>query len=224
MTKNFTAIMGLCLTIGCSDGMEMDENIDQVEQEVFSGWTPGNSMTVGMAIFGANTYQWLQTQSVCRGPSSNPCSGTSSAYGTPDSTSNIMGVGIAKNTSHVYAWFADSTVSEGTSTNLSFYHAKQAFTRPSKVGGGLFAMSALIEVDNSDNGSWYYYWQDGGTVYRTVGTSTNASSVSSATAVTTSGTPIVGIAFDSNIPARIYTFYSSGSLNVSTSSLNLAQP
>jgi hypothetical protein len=84
-------------------------------------------------------------------------------------------------------------------------------------------MSQLIEVDNSDNGRWYYYWQDGSTVYRTTGTSANGSAYSSAVAVTTTGATILGIAFDSSTPARIYTFYTGGSLNVSTSSTNLAQ-
>jgi hypothetical protein len=85
-------------------------------------------------------------------------------------------------------------------------------------------MSELLEVDNSDNGQWYYYWQSGGTVYRTTGTSVSGGSVSGAAAVTVTGSAIRGIAFDSSSPARVYTFYSGGSLNVSMSSLNLAQP
>jgi hypothetical protein len=143
-------------------------------------------------------------------------------------------MGIARtNSDHVLAWYSDGAYSEGTSANLTQYSGgRKVFTPGLKPNGQQFSMSQLIEADQSDNGKWYFYWQDGNTVFRTT-SSTAKSGGSGATAVTTrcGSTPcvapnpmaIVGIMFGSGSPARIHTYYADFWKSSSTNSLDLAQ-
>jgi hypothetical protein len=168
-------------------------------------------------------YAWYTDGTVCKGHhnGNNLCAAEEYTYTAPGSFSSIRGVAIAADTSHVYAWYSDSTVSEGTSWNLSYYSGgKRSFARPVKPGGGLFSMSELVEADHNHNGWVYYFWLSGSTLYRTLGTSRNAEAHSSAQIVTwaTSKT-IRGISFDD---WKIETWYSDGTKNSSSNSLNLA--
>jgi hypothetical protein len=225
------AILCVCLLGATACSMETDgeEGLESLTENVWTTWNPHSQAgnTVGMAIAQktGSAYQWLTGGTVCRGTAADPCGGTSYAYSAPNNCYTcISGVGIAKNTNHVYAWYSDGTVSQGSSDNLTAHNGKLAFTRPAKPSGGTFSMSQLIEVDNSDNGDWYYYWLDGSIVYRTTGASNNGSSSSTAQQVTvTSPSSIVGIAFGTGSPASVITFFSNGNRNISTSSLNLVQ-
>lgn len=173
-------------------------------------------------------YMWLDDGYYCFGDTGNPCLDRYSYSSGVKNPSEISAVGIARNTNHVYAFYSDSSVSQGTPDNLTFYsNGTIPFKRPFVFGSATtrFSMSQLVEADNSDNGQWYYYWGGSdGRLYRTVGTSNDASSASSAQVVTAPRWGnIVGIAFGTGHPASVYTFYNNGHYNVSTTSLNLDQ-
>jgi hypothetical protein len=215
-----------------------------------SGWQPTEwaSQVVGMTYQTIHSplyvYTWYDDGWVCRGnvqigsvKGTNLCNNSMYQYSAPNNDFKaIRGVGMARNTERMYYWYADSTLSRGTSDNATAYSGKLPFARAAKPGGGTFSMNELIEVDNSPNGQWYFYWKSAsnGIVYRTTGTSDDADSNSGAQQVTVSSTHgyIVGIAFNEwwycpsgctvhNTP--ILTWYSDGTVNESTTSLNLAQ-
>jgi hypothetical protein len=215
---------------GAADEGVNAEDVQGTAQMLWTGWGPLDDQAniVGIArapIFGAKPYLWYDDGTGCRGTSQsyNVCGESTYNYSAPGSFSSIRAVAIAQDTSHVYAWYSDSTVSQGTSTNFSAYNGKLSFGRPAKPGGGLFSMSELVDADHNGSNGWvYYFWLSGGTLYRTLGTSRDADSHSSAQIVTWSaedGT-IRGISFLAN---WIEAWYSSGWVNVSNSSLNLAQ-
>ena len=228
------SLSSLVLVGGCAlDAApeQQQETTSQVAERLWDGWTDGTggNEIVGMAIAPSTDkgFAWLVTGQYCRGTARNPCSDGFFPYSVPGTGyTAIRAVGIAKNTSHVYAWYSDSTVSQGTSSNFQAYAGKLSFSRPAKPSGGTFAMDDLIEADCSSNLEWYYYWVDGSQLYRTIGTSRDASFYSAAQTVhlVDPATSIVGIAFDNNTTAKIWTYYSDGSLNISTNSLDLAQP
>lgn len=235
--------MVLCagvLGAGCGGSTEdlagVDEEVGLLQEALWKTWSASSqnpNQAVGMAIIDPPSvpdvpqklYMWLNTGVVCRGSDVSPCLDTYNYSAPGNDFAAIRAVGIAKNTGQTYAWYSDSTVSRGSSDNLTAHNGKLAFTRAANPGGGLFTMNQLVEVDNSDNGSWYYYWLDaGGVVWRTTGTSGNSQSHSTAVQVTSPFTAsIVGIAFGSTVPAELYTYYNDGWLNISTSSLNLSQ-
>lgn len=155
-------------------------------------------------------YVWLDNGIVCRSvQSSHPCADNDSVYkySAPEQYADIRAVGIALHTSgHVYAWYANRTVSQGTSDNLSAYFGEMPFTPATKPNGTSFTMDELIDVDNPDNSdNWYYYWCDGcsgpagsaagGTVYLTWGTPYDAAKYYAARPVTISSQNIAGISF-----------------------------
>ncbi len=51
-----------------------------------------------------------------------------------DEQAPIVGIAIAGSTDHAYAWYADGTVSSGTSTNLEYYTNKTEFDLPDGYG------------------------------------------------------------------------------------------
>jgi hypothetical protein len=247
-----TTILG-CAVDSVGSGSDLGDAIEvtgKEQQEVWrSPWSPSEwaTSTVGMSHYCPSStckiYAWYDDGWVCRGnvtigslPTHDVCSDAMYVYSAPDGNfAAIRGVGIAQNTSQVYAWYSDSTYTRGTSGNLTQYANKFAFSRPNKPGGGTFSMSELIEVDNSLNGQWYYYWKVGGTVYRTTGTSADGDEFSQAATVSVSSNhgSIVGIGFNvwfdcGSLPcvqnSPIVAWYSDGFFNQSTSSSNLNQP
>jgi hypothetical protein len=89
-----------------------------------------------------------------------------------ESCDSIVAIGFANDTQDAYAWYADGTYSHGDSTKLDQYsHGVLKFTNQTS-----FSMNQLVDVDNSDNREWYYYWKDvNGRIWRTVGTSDHSS-------------------------------------------------
>ncbi|HKO51608.1 MAG TPA: hypothetical protein VJV79_28055 [Polyangiaceae bacterium] len=233
--------VGCALNTGSEQAIPEEEAVSNTSAALNYGWNMTymydaygyqywNIRGFGMTDPGHSkrVYMWLDDGNYCHGDTGNPCL---SRYSYSSGTKNpweISAIGIARNTNHVYTFYSDSTVSEGTPDNLTFYSNGTApFRRPFVYGSLVtrFSMSQLVEADNSDNGQWYYYWGgDDGRLYRTVGTSRDASSAASAQVVTApSWRSIVGIAFGTGHPASVYTFYNSGRYNVSTTSLNLDQ-
>ncbi len=233
----------LCISCaGVADPSGEDGPTQESQQAVWdSSWVPtqwANQM-VGVGnhpsfTFNQPTWTWYNDGTVCRGYGlADLCSHSSYEYSAPDNNFNaIRAVGIANNNSHVYAWYSNGTVSHGHSSNLTAYNTNgvpRTFYPPAKPGGGFFAMSALVEADNSPNGHWYYYWKSGSILYRTTGDSEHGDSHTLAKPVTVSTLhggidAIVGIAFVPGNPNTINTWYADGYVNMSTDSLNLAQP
>lgn len=138
---------------------------------------------------------------------------------------NLKAVGIAPNTSTVYAWWSNGTVSHGTST--SFTSGPTSVTFPSSLSvHGITSWNQLLEADVSPNGQVYYYWGSApsSNVWRTVGTSTAPQSASTATHVAafTFHGELVGISFNDST-GNIEAWYADGTYDSSTDSLNLAQ-
>jgi hypothetical protein len=224
-----------------------DEPVGQVTQKISESWNPRGLgwATVGMAISkGGTAFAWLYSGHVFYGTWSDPFQNVYPLlYQAPNNDYRaIAAVGIAKNTNHTYAWYANGTVSEGDWTDVSLYSrsasnpsGQRAFTVPINPANGLrYSMADLIEVDNSDNGEWYYYWHSGtlpnSQIYRTTGTSVNAT-ITGPTAVNTpypDWASIVGIAFGTGKPASLYTYIidanGNGQVNQSQNSLQLMPP
>lgn len=231
-----------CATEAVDDG-EGSVEVAGIEQPVWKTWSPGGSTStiVGIsrtkdpvgAVVGVSAaipgslepYAWYADGTVCRGQSGSTdvCSTSRSTYAAPGAPSTIVGVGFAVDTGHVYAWYSDNTYSQGTAKDLSAYHGKLAFTRPLRPDGSVFAMTDLVEVDNSPNGEWYFYWKQGSTLYRTTGPSNNGSGYSGRAQVNYPNNhgDIVGISF---FGKSIETWYADGARNVSSTSVNLSEP
>lgn len=235
--KNFVLALCVAATTGaCSVEVGEDstsEQVGEVSQRLSWQWIDRQTSPVwgerpaGMAISGSAVYSWRVNGYKCVGTATDVCGGLGYAptvYYWPTGM-QIKGVGISKSNGRVYTWYrknSDGTpwYSEGNSTNLQYYRGATSFT----VAYG-FNISDLIEADHSDNGKWYYYWRYGFDVYRTTGTVSNAN-VSGAVWVNTWPDPNVdiwGIAFGSQSPAQVYTWYSDHWYNQSTDSTNLNQ-
>jgi hypothetical protein len=195
---------------------------------------------------GAHVYTWYGSSSdgichMCIGVEGDLCyieRDTTYLPATNESCDSIVGMGIATNTSHVYTWYADGYYSEGNSKKLNYYHNRMPFTNQTT-----FSMSQLIDVDNSDNLLWYYYWRDANNrIWRTVGTSDHSSN-GSGNGANLNGVELPlfnvlnyssfwGISFYGNVgygknpPLEIESWYGtgqSGTRNLSTDSTNLNQ-
>jgi len=182
-------------------------------------WSPVGAGIFGNGIVGiGNTsnspYIWYDNGMVCRTPlDTYPCAMNHFndpsyvyPYAAPGQYADIRAVGIALHTDNtpVFAWYANSTVSKGTSDDLAKYAAPQPFTPAMKPNGTPFTMDELIDADNPDNtDNWYYYWKDSSLspdarfchVYRTIGTYLRADAVVAATVANCSGLTIAGISF-----------------------------
>jgi hypothetical protein len=218
-----------------------EENVGSVEQRLISNWNDGGfgANTVGLTnILTGVAWQYLNVNGsgvgvLCSGDPHFPCGGSNlENFTAPVPTSMIRAVGISRTSARVVGWYSVSgrpLFSVGTPTNLSANQALTTFTPPLVPGSATvrFSMDNLIEADNSDNTKWYYYWLDADGVSLWRSTSTTA-----ATGGTVDGkvsvlagpaSTIRGIAFDSNHPSRILTYYGNGVLDFSSNSLNLAQ-
>lgn len=163
---------------------------------------------------------------------------------------DIRASAIKKDNSHVVTWYnngtSDGAYTSGTSSQLDAYSTQTLFHPATKPGGGTFSMDQLIDADhNGADGRYYYYWSTSGCpqgvdpgcqpalVYRTIGTVDRADAYSPATPVTIP-VPAVhggirGISINNFGVAPIMitsyiAYYADGFMNISTSSLNLAQP
>jgi hypothetical protein len=255
MKKVFIATSVLFLTTGCADDAVLDGSmLGEARGELWGNWGPADwsphLLGVSMSPFPPcsedfcfppprKSYAWfLDAQTgdswLCKGSSTAEfCNLGLSEFFSPRSPRDIVAMGIAHDTSHVYTWYMPSSAylngsySQGTSDHLTKYHAQRAFTPAINPNtGDYFLMSQLIEVDNGDNLHWYYYWKDGSTVFRSRGKSFNAESHDGPREVKVSSQDgaIVGILFDDHYnPDRIVTYYENGWRNVSTDSLNLKQ-
>jgi len=218
------------LAFGCTVEVGEEEPTGNVEQESNVTWTTHSlsSLTVGMALSDGEGFQWLSNSVGCRSSAlSDPCGGTAFFYSVPGNDfAAIRGIGRAKNTGHIFAWYSDSTVTEGTASNFTAFSGhKNPFAAGLRHNrNALFSMDELVEVDNSDNGLWYYYWRDSSdnTFWRTTGTSVNAGNTAAQVTVSGSHGQIVGIAFGPGSPAPVETFYADGTLNISHTSLDIA--
>jgi hypothetical protein len=68
----------------------------------------------------------------------------------------VVGIGIAKSNSHVYAWFDDGTVSSGTSSNFAFYTHPVAFSLP-----GNEQPKDILAISIAKNDHVYAWYRDG---------------------------------------------------------------
>lgn len=69
---------------------------------------------------------------------------------------NIVGMAIAKSNDHVYTWFNDGTVSEGTSTDLDFYsNGTVSYTTANQTGGKVRNIRGLGIATNNRVYAWY---------------------------------------------------------------------
>jgi hypothetical protein len=238
MIKTAVGILGISLLSACAldagKAVPADESVGHVSQPVETWtWMPHPEMgrTIGIAdITGPPpsttvAYQWFDTGRVCVGPRADICYIKETYIAPNNDFAAIRGIGVAKNTGRVYTWYADGKVSAGTYKNLTAYNSKTLFNVPSKPGGGVFTMDELIEVDNSDNGEWYYYWRDAaatdGRIYRTTGTSVTPTAYTGLTLVRKpypNAENIVGIAFGGGSPAALLVYY--GTVNGSATAVS----
>lgn len=227
---------------GCS-GAEMstvegnpNEGVGTVHQEVVGTWVPGTLPSRNVKIARNPTlspYEWDDggnpnsgSGHVCHGLAGSvsffvvpePC-GT---YILPSLYLNrdIRAIAIAQNTSHVYTWYSNNTVSEGTSTDLAHYNGPIPFSRST-----IPSTMSLIDADVSPNGQVYYYWRDTSdansttNVHRSVGTSTNAGTFTLLPAVKVADDTLISISFTASGP--IEAWYASGQWRRSSDSMDL---
>lgn len=239
-----TVISAVCVGIsllGCSgaDVMDADQgSLSSEAQEVWrsdwvdnTGHSPNNVRGIAHPPRAFVSFIWFSDGQMARGQRTFGPETTPYSCGTKN-CADIRGIGIAQNTSHIYSWYQDGTLMEGIPENLSFYRQYPAGklrmpTNP--MTGALFRMNDMLDVDNSPNGEWYFYWRDPGTqrVFRTTGTSDDATR-SSPQRVTTldPAVAITAISFF-NWPEHhqdtVETWYANHRFNDSTSSLVLTQ-
>lgn len=69
---------------------------------------------------------------------------------------NIVGMAIAKSNDHVYTWFNDGSVAEGTSTDLDFYSNGTAmFTTANQAGGRVRNIRGVGIASNDRVYAWF---------------------------------------------------------------------
>lgn len=207
--------------IGCSGGstqqydLEGDVVAETKEALVVHGWSPpynqkfkiARNPTLSPYIWRDNQGPALSTGKVCRGAASTwnfdlACDTYTLPYnpttGRQYVNRDIAAIAIAQNTSHVFTWWSDGYVSEGTSVNLGYYDGAsgpRAFVAP-------YPLNTLIDADVSPNGQVYYYWyppcscQLHGITRVTYGSSTNAGTIAGSDIVNTDPyTTLVSISF-----------------------------
>lgn len=123
---------------------------------------------------------------------------------------DIVGIAIATGTDHVYAWFADGTVSSGYSKDLDYYAAPVPYTLP----GGRTPKDILGMGLDSNNRT--HAWYRDGTV--SVGSTLDLDYYSAPVAFTVATgetlDDLVGIDFASD--DRVYAWYRDGKRSVGT--------
>src|SRR5262245_52911473 len=76
-----------------------------------------------------------------------------------DEEASIVGIGIAPSNDHVYVWYADGTVSSGTSTYFEYYQSRQPFVMPDDL-----SPADIIAIDIGGANDHVYTWYSDGTV------------------------------------------------------------
>jgi hypothetical protein len=180
----------------------------------------------GIALAANGTaYSWYSDGVACRGKATMLCT-EEFEYSAPlNEFRYFLGMGMNA-ANHVYTWHDQLYYTIGDPANL---------TSRKSWGGGFspapFNASQMIGVFNINSGvldpvgRWYFYFQEANNVvYRTIGTAGDADHYEGPKQVTISSQhgPILGIDYNRN-NGRVYTWYKDGTLNSSTSTLNLAQ-
>lgn len=80
---------------------------------------------------------------------------------------DIVGIAIAKSNDHVYVWYQDGTVSEGTSMDFDAYSPPKPFTAYPRLGGSSYDLRAVGIATNDRVYAWF------GNSYASSGTSTH---------------------------------------------------
>jgi hypothetical protein len=222
------------------------EDITEVTSPVFYAgfWTddprfPNPTRANGTLAIARNfdkTYAWYTDGKVCRGSNTVLCADGFWDYAAAANNDfkSIRAIAFEPFANRVYTWYSDARYSVGVPTNLRSVNDKRAFALPPKPGGGTFVMDDLVDAYCSAAPVFLplyctYYWENkisatSSTFWRTVGTPSNSYSVSGPKQVThtTDHGRIVGIDYNYD-NSMVYTWYSDGRINQSTSSLNLAQ-
>ena len=222
--------LSACVAAGCGD-LETDAADDEAALWILWGDTHSPpthpEVIMGMALSTSGTaYAWNGDGFVCRGTPRFLCNDRY-PFSTPGNTYKDVRA-VATNISNwVYAWHADKTYSIGDSANLTSRYTKRRFDT-------VHQMSQLIDAFNASDsivdplGRWYYYWRawgaGGWNYWRTVGTADRADTYEAERTITVHPDhgDIVGIDYNRD-NGRVYTWYSDGYMNSSTSRLNLGQ-
>jgi hypothetical protein len=174
--------------------------------------------------------QWNADGTYCTGNANYLCQSARLPYYAPGNNNYaaIRGIAFARSTAtgpsdnaRVWAWYADGTFSRGTVDNLALYSPPAMIQIPQKAGNrGPFTMNDLIDVGYSNNNWQYFYWNDGGSIYRTTGTAMNPSSHTTADFVTTrAGKELFGMGF--SIGGTLYAWYTDNQYSRTGNSLDL---
>ncbi|MGK3967746.1 serine hydrolase [Sorangium sp. So ce118] len=123
---------------------------------------------------------------------------------------DIVGMAIATGNDHVYAWFADGTVSSGYSKDLDLYTSPTPYTLP----GGR-TPEDIVGMGIASDSRTYTWYRDGKV---SAGSSTNLGFYSAPVAFTVAAgetiDDLIGIDFASN--DRVYAWYRDGKRSVGT--------
>lgn len=68
---------------------------------------------------------------------------------------DIVGIAIAKSNDHVFVWYQDGTVSEGTSMDFDHYAAPKTFTVGAQPSGGSYDIRAMGIASNDHVYAWF---------------------------------------------------------------------
>jgi CubicO group peptidase (beta-lactamase class C family) len=123
---------------------------------------------------------------------------------------DIVGIAIATGNDHVYAWFADGTVSSGYSKDLALYTAPAPYTLPSgRVPGDILGIGIASD-------SHTYTWYRNGTVSEgfSLDLDFHAAPVAFTVAAGETLDDLVGIDFASD--DRVYAWYRDGKRSIGT--------
>ncbi|XXY53236.1 serine hydrolase [Sorangium sp. So ce269] len=204
------ALLG-CLVSGCA--------LTPVEDENTAAATPGDSLSEPLAettpATGVATSALASTipESVAVGTSVDlDAHAAEEGFALPPGQAmiDIVGLAIATSNDHVYAWFADGTVSSGYSKDLDHYTAPVPYTLP----GGRVPKD-ILGTGIASNARTYTWFRDG-TV--SAGHSTNLGAYGAPVAFTVAAgetlDDLVGIDFASD--DRVYAWYRDGKRSIGT--------
>jgi CubicO group peptidase (beta-lactamase class C family) len=123
---------------------------------------------------------------------------------------DIVGLAIATSNDHVYAWFADGTVSSGYSKDLDYYTSPTPYTLP-----GSRTPTDILGMGIASNGRTYTWYRDGKV---SSGHSTNLGAYTAPVTFTAATgetvDDLIGIDFASD--DRVYAFYRDGKRSIGT--------
>ena len=231
-----------CGDLDSSDPAAGDPTTDpttEVQSALFYGYQDvGNppvwtQYTVGMALAkDTTTYTWYDDGWVCEGIGSHLCTAFQYEYSAPlNRWADVRGIAM-NHKNYVYAWYRDKTYSIGDPGNLTSRTTQRNFTTFHRMDDlvDVFSITYTVPILGQTYTRWYYYWKmysptspDRVVYMRTVGTESNAEYYEDEREVTVSRVhgDVVGIDYNQET-GRIWTWYSDGQRNSSTSTLNLA--